>query len=399
MKRTATTVETMKMKFDMAHACWKTGRLTQEAAAGLLGVSVRTFQRYIHRQDEEGPEFVLDRRVERAYERGAPLDEVQRLLADYRDGHLGWNVRHYYARRYLPQGGERSYNWVRLRLQEGGLVEQRKPRGRHFKKRERKALPGMMLHQDGSTHEWLPGRQADLIVTMDDATGEHYSMFLCEQEGVWSSFRGMRETLLAQGLPCTLYTDRGSHYWNTPAAGGKVDKANLTQFGRSMAKLGVQMIPAYSPQARGRSERAFGTHQDRLVKELAAAGCADLEAANRYIQEVYLPTHNAEFAVAPREAGSAFVPLLDPDGLDDILCERYERTVGADNCIQFGNMRLQIPANRHRLNYVKARVEVRRHEGGSLSVYHGPRLLARYAPDGALLDAPAAGKGKGRAMA
>ena len=186
----------------------------------------------------------------------------------------------------------------------------------------------------------------------------------------------MRKTIKAKGLFCSLYTDRGSHYWDTPAAGGKVDRDNPTQFGRAMARLGIEMIPAYSPEARGRSERAFRTHQGPLPKELAAA--TSMEAANRYLREVYLPAFNAEFARPARKAGSAFVPCRDLAALDDILCEIHQRTVGRDNCVRFEQLSLQLPADRHRPHYVKARVKVRRHADGALSVWHGPRELARY---------------------
>ena len=198
-----------------------------------------------------------------------------------------------------------------------------------------------------------------------------------------SSFRGVRDVVVSQGLFCSIYTDRGSHYWHTPEAGGKVDKANPTQFGRAMARLGVEMVPAYSPEARGRSERMFATHQDRLVKELALEGIADMAEANRYIQEAYLPGFNAEFARPAREAGSAFVAMRGPEALDDILCEVHERTVGRDNCVRFDRLALQIEPDGARPHYVKAKVKVRRHMDGSLSVWHGPRLLRRYEADGA----------------
>ena len=217
------------------------------------------------------------------------------------------------------------------------------------------ALPGMLLHQDGSRHEWVVGQQWDLIVTMDDATNEHYSMFLVAEEGTASSFRGVGETIRAEGLFCSFYSDRGSHYWVTPAAGGKVDKAHLTQFGRALQQLGIEMIAAYSPEARGRSERAFATHQERLPKELAHAGITDLAAANRYLARHYRPAFNAEFAVPAREEGSAFVPWIGGP-LDDILCEQVERTVGNDNCVRYENLFLQLPADRHRCHYVKAKV-------------------------------------------
>jgi hypothetical protein len=220
-----------------------------------------------------------------------------------------------------------------------------------------------------------------LIVTLDDATSEHYSMFFVEEEGTASSFRGVQEVIEARGLFSSFYSDRGSHYWHTPEVGGKVDKDNPTQFGRAMQQLGIDMIAAYSPEARGRSERAFGTHQGRLPQELALAGITDLEAANRYLRERYLPAFNAEFAVPAIEEGSAFVPWIG-GCLDDILCEQYERTVSADNCVRFANLILQIPADRHRCHYVKARVRVNRYASGALALFHGPRGLAYFTPDG-----------------
>lgn len=137
-------------------------------------------------------------------------------------------------------------------------------RGAHRKQRDRSPWPGMTFHQDGSTHLWVTGKYWDQIVTMDDSTNEHYSMFFCDEEGTQSSFQGVRDVIEERGLFCSLYTDRGSHYWITREAGGKVGKVNLTQFGRAMGQLGIEMIPAYSPEARGRSKRVFSTHQDRL---------------------------------------------------------------------------------------------------------------------------------------
>ena len=259
-------------------------------------------------------------------------------------------------------------------------------RGAHRKRREPAPWPGMLLHQDGSPHQWVPGQQWDLIVTMDDATNEHYSMFFCDEEGTQSSFQGVREVIEAHGLFCSPYTHRGSHYWHTTEAGGKVDKVNLTQFGRAMKQLGIEMIPAYSPEARGRSERAFGTHQARLPKELALAGITDMAAANAYIRDVYLPAFNAEFAHPSREEGSAFVPCPASVDLDDILCVQEARTVGKDNCVRLDGRVLQLPADRHRYHYIKARVKVCRHMDGTLSVFHGPRRLARYDSQGQLIQ-------------
>ena len=238
----------------------------------------------------------------------------------------------------------------------------------------------MMLHQDGSTHEWVPGRWWDLIVTLDDATGELYSAFFVAEEGTLSSFRGLYEVIAAKGLFCSLYTDRGSHYWHTPDAGGKVDKDNPTQVGRALAQLGIELIPAYSPEARGRSERMFGTLQKRLPQELRLAGITDMEIANRFLEEHYLPQHNARFRVPAEAKGSAFVPFAG--ALEDILCIQEERTVANDNTVRYKGRVLQIPADRHRHHYVKARVRVHEYPDGTMAVFHGPRCLARYTPDG-----------------
>ena len=302
------------------------------------------------------------------------------LTEQYRSRHTGWNVKHFH-RWHHSSGGARSYTWVKKRLHEAQLVQAGKQRGTHRRRRERSPLPGMMIHQDGSTHAWVAGQMWDLIVTLDDATSEHYSMFFVDEEGTASSFRGVREVIEARGLFSSFYSDRGSHYWHTPDAGGKVDKTNPTQFGRALKQLGIEMIAAYSPQARGRSERAFGTHQGRLPQELALAGITSMEAANRYLSDVYLPAFNAEFGKAAPEQGSAFVPWIG-GRLDDILCDQFERTVGADNCVRFEGLSLQIPADKHRCHYVKARVRVHRYANGNLAVFHGPRRLADYNHEG-----------------
>ncbi|MFN2365895.1 MAG: ISNCY family transposase [Desulfurivibrionaceae bacterium] len=370
------------MRFEEAYGGWQEKRLTQGEAARLLGVCERTFRRYICRYEEDGFDGLLDRRLERDSPRRAPLDEVMALVESYRQRHQGWNARHFYTW-YKRDGGSRSYTWVKTRLQEEKLVPKAKKRGAHRKRRNRAPLPGMLIHQDGSTHEWVPGCQWDLIVTMDDATSEHYSMFFVEEEGTTSSLVGVRETIEKRGLFSSFYSDRGSHYWYTPEAGGKVDKKKLTQFGQALKRLGIEMIAAYSPQARGRSERMFGTHQGRLPQELALAGITDMESANRYLREVYLPSFNAEFMQPAMEEGSAFVGWIG-ESLDDVLCERHERTVGNDNCVAFEKLKLQIPPDRHCCHYVKAKVTVLRRINGTLAILHGPRKLAEYTAEGRL---------------
>lgn len=376
MRRTELLQEVRKVRFTEAYGVWTEGRLNQEEAARILGVSSRTFRRYVDRYEENGIEGLLDRRLTQASFRRAPVDEIMAITERYESRHRGWNVKHFYSW-YRRDGGTRSYTWVKNTLQSRGSVPKGTKKGAHRKRRERAPLPGMMLHQDGSSHEWVPGKKWDLIVTMDDATGEHYSMFFVPEEGTASSFQGVREVILKHGLFCSLYTDRGSHYWYTPEVGGKVSKTQLTQFGRAMSHLGTEMIPAYSPEARGRSERAFRTHQDRLPKELAAQGITDMDGANQYLDQVYQQAFNTEFMQTAIDEGSAFVPWAGAN-LDDILCEKYERTVTPDNCVNFEGYALQIPADKYRCHYVKVKVHVHRYADGSLSVFHGPRKLADY---------------------
>jgi transposase len=364
------------MRFEQAFEDWNEGRLSQDEAAQLLGVCSRSFRRYVQRYQASGLDGLLDLRLNQVSHRRAPVDEVMALTERYRRRHSGWNVKHFYSW-YHTDGGARSYSWVKDILHGAGLVERAARRGMHRKRRERAAMKGMLLHQDGSTHEWIGGSHWDLIVTMDDATSEHYSMFFVAQEGTASSLRGMHDVVASHGLFAALYTDRGSHYWTTPETGGKVDKDNLTQFGSALKRLGIEMIAAYSPEARGRSERAFGTHQERLPKELALAGITDMAAANRYLAHSYRPAFNREFAQPAREASSAFVPYIGAS-LDEVLCESFERVVGNDNCVHFERQVLQIPSDAYRCHYVKAHVAVRRHLDGTLSVVHGQRTLARF---------------------
>jgi transposase len=384
MKRAQILQEIRKMEFERIFTGWRAKRLTQDQAASILGVSSRTFRRYINQYTEEGIEGLYDKRLTQASHRRAPLNEVLDVCNLYRDRYSDFNVKHFYRWYQREHGGKRSYTWIKNTLQKKQLVQKGFKKGPHRKKRERSPYPGMMIHQDGSTHEWVPDKKWDLIVTMDDATNEHYSMFFVDEEGTASSFRGVREIIETRGLFSSFYSDRGSHYWYTPKAGGKVDKIRLTQFGRALAHLGIEMIPAYSPEARGRSERMFSTHQDRLVKELAFTGITDMRKANQYIKEIYMPNFNDEFAKPAPEKGSVFVPWVGED-IKDILCEQHKRTVNNDNCVSFKGLTLQIPADQYRCHYVKAMVKVNLYDDGRLAVFHGPRKLATYDSKGKLL--------------
>jgi len=373
------------MKFEMILDRCKARELSQLEAAEVLGMHERTFRRWRDRYEDEGLDGLYDRRLGQASARRVPVDEVERVLTLYRERYHGFTVKHFHEKLVAHHDFDWGYTWTKTTLQRAGLVRTAKRRGAHRRKRPRRPLAGMMLHQDGSSHEWVPGQWWDLIVTMDDATSEIYSGFFVDEEGTMSSFQGLAEVIARHGLFCALYTDRGSHYWHTPDAGGKVDKDNPTQVGRALNQLGIEFIAAYSPEARGRSERAFGTLQDRLPKELRLAGITTMEDANRFLGEVYLPAHNARFAVAPEQPGSAFVP----DRLAayrDILCVQEDRTVAGDNTVRYQGLSLQIPEHAHRRHFVRAKVRVHHYPDGALAVFHGPRCLARYHNDGRLID-------------
>jgi len=344
---------------------WERKELSGLEAGELLGVSERQFRRYRDRYEEDGLAGLADKRLGKASVRRVPVDEIAWMLDQYRSQYWGWNVKHFHERLQRHHGFNWSYTWVKTQLHAAGLVERAKRRGAHRRKRPRKPCEGMMLHQDGSRAEWLAGSlPLDLIVTMDDATSTVYSAFLVEEEGTASTFRACLEVFAKKGLPSSLYTDRGSHYFFTPKAGQAVDKERLTQVGRALDRLGIEHIAAYSPEARGRSERMFGTLQDRLAKELKLAGMADIEAANRFISEVYLADHNARFARPPEIAESAFV-AADPARLAEILCIEEERIVARDNTVAYEGVRLQLPESRARAHYVKARVKVREYPDGA----------------------------------
>ena len=347
--------------------------LSCEQAAEILGISVSSFYRKRHRFDEEGEQGLVDRRIGKISARRVPVDEAMRIISLYETQYYDFTVKHFYEK-LQENGCKYSYTFVKNTLQKAGVVKKSAKRGQHRRKRERRPLPGMMIHQDGSTHEWVSGKIWDLIVTMDDATNEIYSMFFCEQEGTLSSFRGLIETIKKHGLPCSLYVDRGSHYFYTPKAGEKVDKNNLTQVGRALMQLGIEMIPAYSPQARGRSERMFGTLQNRLPQELRLYNINTMEEANNFLSDNFIKKHNSTFMVKASMEGTAFVPLGGVN-VNDILCIQEQRIVNNDNTIRYKNKIIQIFPQNVNLSYVHNTVLVHEYVDGSLAVFHGPRKL------------------------
>ena len=386
MRRSEALQGVRMIKFRSILDRYEYGEFNQMEAAEVLGITERTFRRWCQRYEEGGEAGLLDRRLGHASGKRVPVDRGDEVESLYRTRYSGFTAKHFHEHLVRDHNFNWGYTWTKAFLQSKGLLERAKRRGAHRRKRPRRPLPGMMLHQDGSRHEWVAGLDAmDLIVTMDDATNTIYSAFLVAEEGTASTFQALLEVFGQHGLPLSLYTDRGSHYFHTPEAGGRVDRQHLTQVGRALAHLGVEHIAAYSPQARGRSERLFQTLQDRLVKELALAAISTVEAADRYLREVYVPAHNKQFAVKPEQEGSAFVAIPGVD-LSEILCVQEDRQVDKDNTVVFARLRLQIPPSPLRPHFVKARVKVRRYHNGTHAIFHGPRCLARYDAVGALIE-------------
>ena len=360
-------------------------KITWWQAAEILGISDRHMRRWRERYVEEGYNGLYDRRRGKPSRRRVPVATVEKVFALYRERYFDLNVQHFHEKLQAEHGMELSYTWVKQALQGAGLVARGRKRGVHRKRRERRPLPGMLLHIDGSRHQWFQDeRWYDLIVILDDATSEIYYGQLVEEESTATVMAGLREVIQRKGVFCALYSDRGSHFWLTPKVGGKVDAHRLTQVGRALHELGVQMIPAYSPQARGRSERNFGTWQGRLPQELRLHQIASLEAANVFLREHYITEFNRRFQVAAAQRGSAFLPCRRRD-LNLIFALQFERTVNRDNTVSFQNLSLQIERVRWRASLAGCQAVVHQHLDGTLSLTHGPHCLGRYTAQGTAL--------------
>ena len=375
------------MRFQDIYDKFNQKSLSCAEAAEILGISERTFLRKRRRFDDPDFQGAFDRRLGRISPHRAADAEVEAVTKLYEQRYQGFSVKHFHDFAKELHAIERSYSWTKNTLMRAQLVTKSTRGGKHRLRRPRQPMEGMMIHQDGSKHRWIPGvdRLYDLIVTLDDATSRITSAFLVEEEGTFSSMQGIYETIIRYGLFCSFYTDRGGHYFYTPKAGEKVDKGRLTQVGRALKRLGIRHIPAYSPQARGRSERLFGTLQNRLPKELALHGIQTLEAANAYIRDHYIPRHNKQFTVPASEPTSAFTAWAGPP-LREILCIQEERTVQSDNTIHFNGLVLQIPKSIYRHHYVRCTLMVHRYDDGCLSVFDGHMCLGRYNRNGQLLE-------------
>jgi transposase len=363
-------------------------------AGEIIGVTDRTMRRWRERLEEHGYDGLADRRKGRPSPKRVPLKVCEEVLRLYQERYADFNVRHFHEKLREEHGIELSYTWVKRALQGAGLVKRCKRRGVHRRRRARRPLPGMLLHIDGSQHQWFQDeRWYDLVVILDDATSEIYYAQLVEEEATRTVMAALWEVVETQGLFCALYSDRAGHFFRTPKAGEAVDKYRLTQVGRALRELGIQMIPAYSPQARGRSERSFGTWQGRLPQELRLAGIVTVEGANQFLRDRYIAEFNRKFAVPATEKGSAFRPCGRRD-LEWVFSVQNQRVVAKDNTVTLRERAWQLERSRWRCTLAGCTVTIHEHLNGTVSVRYGPHLVGRFTANGAPLSAGTAKKSR-----
>ena len=368
------------MKFQEAILKAMAGKLKWWEAAEVLGISDRSLRRWRERYQEHGYDGLYDRRKGRPSPKRLPMETAEKVLQLYREQYFDFNVRHFHEKLGEQHGLRVSYTWVKLALQGAGLVSKSRRRGTHRRRRPRRPLPGMLVHIDASKHAWFQdGRYYDLITLLDDATSEIYYARLVEEEGTRTLMPAVREVIEKRGVFCSLYSDRASHFFVTPQAGGKIDPERLTQLGRALKELGIKMIPAYSPQARGRMERSYRTWQGRFPQELRIRKIQDVDAANRFLEQDYAAEFNRRFTVPAEGQGSAFVRTRRKD-LDWVFSIQQERTVNGDNTIALDNRVLQIEKTRWRNTLAGCTVTVHEFLNGTLVIRYGPHEVARFAP-------------------
>ena len=361
-------------------------KITWLEAAEIAGITDRTMRRMKKRYEEFGYNGLFDQRRGKRSVHRIPMKTAEKVLALYQEKYFDLNVRHFQEKLREEEQIELSYTWIYQALVGAGLVQKRRKRAPHRRRRERRALPGMLLHIDGSKHRWLnDDRWYDLIVILDDATSEIYYAQLVEEESTRTVMAGLREVVEKQGLFCALYSDRGSHFFVTVKEGEKVDKHRLTQVGRAMKELGVQMIAAYSPQARGRSERSFGTWQGRLPQELRLAGITTVEGANTFLRERYIEEFNGKFKVAAAEKGTAFRKTSRSD-LNWIFTVQTERVVAKDNTVKIPDRVWQIEKTKLCRTLAGSTVTIHEHLDETVSIRYGPHVVGRYRADGEKLS-------------
>jgi transposase len=373
----------MKIKEVITRAM--SGQINWMEAAEIIGITDRSMRRWRERLSTGGYEDLLDRRTRRPSAKRIAVAEVEKVLKLYREKYFDLNVKHFVEKLHRDEQISLSYTWVKTALQNAGLVKRYRKRGPHRRKRPRRPLPGMMLHVDGSRHRWIPGldQYQDLIVIFDDATSEVYDVKLVDEESTATVMASLRRVVETRGLFCSLYSDRGSHMAWTPKAGEPVHPRNPTQIARALEQLGIELILAYSPQARGRCERLFGTWQGRLPQEFRLRQITSLEAANEFLRQDWIAIHDASFSVKAEQTGTAFLPYPGKD-LDKIFSQQYERVIGNDNTVSFDGRCLQIPQQTFRFSMARCRVLVCQHLDQTLSVHYGHHVLGHYEAGGQL---------------
>ena len=375
----------MKIKEVITRAM--SGQINWLQAAEIIGITDRSMRRWRKRLSVGGYGDLLDRRTRRPSAKRIDMAVVEKVLRVYREKYFDLNVKHFVEKLHAEEGISLSYSWVKTALQNAGLVKRYAKRGAHRRKRPRRPLTGMMLHVDGSRHRWIPGldQYQDLIVIFDDATSEVYDVQLVDEESTITVMAALKRVVKTRGLFCALYSDRGSHMAWTPKSGGPVDRQKPTQVARALEQLGIELILAYSPQARGRCERLFGTWQGRLPQEFRLRHITTVEAANEFLRQDWIDLHNANFSVEAEQTGTAFLPYAGSD-LDKIFSQQHERIIDNDNTVRYDGRCLQIPKQTFRFSMARCRVLVCEHLDRTLSVHYGPHLLGRYDRSGQILQ-------------
>lgn len=374
------------------------GKINWIQAAEILGMSDRQLRRWRIRWNKYGYDGLFDHRTQRPSPKRVPMADLEAVLKLYREKYFDLNVKHFVEKLGQEHQILLSYTWVKTALQSAGLVKRYPKRGPHRRKRPRRPLTGMMLHVDGSRHRWIPGldQYQDLIVIFDDATSEVYDVSLVEEESTVTVMSALKRVVETKGLFCSLYSDRGSHMAWTPKAGEAVDLQRPTQIARALKQLGIELILAYSPQARGRCERLFGTWQGRLPQELRLHGIRTVEAANEFLVREWMAIHDKAFSVKAEQPGTAFLPYRGTE-LEKIFSLQHERVVDNDNTVRYDNRCLQIPQQTFRFSLARCRVLVCEHLDQTLSVHYANHVLGRYDASGQSLILPAPGKPARRA--
>ena len=379
---------TMKVQEVILRAIAK--KISWWEAAEILGVSPRTMRRWKWGYEKHGFRALFDRRKGKPNWRKAPTKEVEKVLSLYREEYYDFNVRHFHEKLSEKHNIQWSYSWVKNVLQGAGLIKSSRKRKPHRKRRQRRPVPCMLLHIDGSHHRWFcDDRWYDLLVILDDSTSEIYYAQLVEDESTRTVMAALRQVIEQHGVFCALYSDRAGHFFLTPKTGEPVDRRRLTQVGRAMKELGINMIPAYSPQARGRGERSFQTWQGRLPQELRLAGITNCDQANAFLTRSYIPEFNKKFAVAATQSGTAFLPTQRSD-LDRVFSIQHERVVDQDNTVRWANTVLQIQPQRWRSTLAGCRVLVYEHLDGTLTLGYGPHIVDRFNAQGEPICEPEA---------